>query len=226
MNTMFHVKQFTGLLSIFLCLNQAQLKGQGSISMSDKIINYNLPEDAGLRKVISATQGFNTLSKDEQEVVYYMDYARKNPSIFLDRAINAFLNGHPEVKSSYTKSLQKLFEGLAPLQLIYVDTTIGHISEAHAKDLQVHNVISHTSTNGTSFKDRMSGVLKGCGSEAIHASPRFTALEAVLMLLFDFNVPDLGHRKSLLNINFTKAGFGVASGNHGNTILVIDFSCQ
>lgn len=226
MNIMFHVKQFLCFLSIFLCLQQNQAIGQGSISMSDNVVSYNLPVDRVLIKTISASLGFNTLSKDEQEVVYYMDYARINPKVFLEKAINAFLKGHPEVKSSYTKSLQKLFEDLAPLQLIYPDSTISHVSKLHANDLQVHNSISHTSTNGTSFKDRVSGVLKGCGSEAIHASSRFTPLEAVLMLLFDINVPDLGHRKSLLNVNFTKAGFGVALANQGNSILVIDFSCR
>jgi hypothetical protein len=220
---MFHVKHIL-VLATFLYFGS--VKAQGSISMSTNVVNYNLPEDIGLRKTLSAAPNFNTLSKDEKDVLYYLDYARKNPSIFLDRAINVFIAGHPEINSSYIKSLQELFKTLPQRDIILPDSLLGTVSKSHARDLESHQTISHTSSNGTTFQQRVGPYLKNCGSEAIHASPRFTPLEAILMLLFDFNVPDMGHRKALLNVNFTKAGFGVALSSKGNSILVMDFSCQ
>lgn len=224
MNNMFHVKRFV-VLSVFIMLANWS-KAQGYISMSTNVVAYNLPEDIGLRNTLSHSDGFRSLSKEEQEAIYYLDYARKNPNVFLDRAINVFVAGHPEIKSSYIKSLQDLFKHLPQLDIIFPDSTIGLVSKSHAKDLELHQTISHTSSNGRTFQERVGPYLKSCGSEAIHASPRFNPLEAILMLLFDFNVSDLGHRKALLNVNFTKAGFGVSLSNKGNSILVIDFSCQ
>ena len=220
---MFHVKHVLVLL-LLGCVSSN--RAQGYISMTPKIITYNLPEDISLKKALRTSSGFNSLSEDEQYVLYYLNYARKNPTIFLDRAINAFSQNHPEIKSNYIQSLQELFKMMPKESIILPDSIISKVSKMHAKDLELHQTISHNSSNGKTFQERVGPYLKNCGSEAIHASPLFTPLEAVLMLLFDFNVPDLGHRKALLNTNFTKAGFGVALSKKGNSILVIDFSCQ
>ncbi len=223
---MFHVKHLLVLIFALAFAVGGKLKAQGSISMSTNVVTYSLPEDIGLRKTLSMANSYNKLSKEEQDALYYLDYARKNPDIFLERAINVFVAGHPEINSSYIKSLQELFKSLPVRSIIFPDSALNHVSKAHAKDLETHQLISHNSSNGTSFQQRVGPYIKNCGSEAIHASPRYTSLEAILMLLFDFNVPDMGHRKALLNVNFSKAGVGVALSNKGNSILVIDFSCQ
>ncbi|MES2774107.1 MAG: CAP domain-containing protein [Bacteroidota bacterium] len=220
---MFHVKH---VLFISLLFISFFARSQGTVSMRDIIITYPLAEDAALRKALNDWPGYKALGKEEKEITYYLNYARQNPSLFLKNAINVFMANHPETKSSYTKSLQKTFEGLAPMPIIFPDAAFSTVSEAHAADLSSHNIISHRSTDGRSFQDRVQDYIKGCGSESIHASPRFNALEAILNLLFDFNVPDLGHRKSLLDTRFHKGGFGVSHGSKGNTIVVIDFSCQ
>jgi hypothetical protein len=194
--------------------------------MKDVVVNYNLPTDTALQRILSQNVDYNKLNNSDQQVAYYLNLARRNPKIFLDKAINVFVAGHPEVKSSYIGSLQSTFKSLQPLEIILPDAAISKISASHAADLRSHNTISHTSSNGISFQDRLSGVLKGCGSEAIHASYRYNPLEAVLMLLFDFNVPDLGHRKALLNTRFTKAGYGSSIKPNAFSVLVMDFSCQ
>lgn len=219
---MFHVKH----IMVFVAITSiGKARTQGSISMATKVINYSLPEDVNLRKTLYTANGYNALSRDEQDVLYYLDYARKNPAIFLEKAINVFIAGHPEISSSYIRSLQDMFNSLSSRGIILPDSIISIVSRSHAKDLESHQLISHNSFNGLSFQQRVGPYLKNCGSEAIHASPRFTPLEAILMLLFDFNVSDLGHRKALLSLNFTKAGFGVIISSKGNSFLVIDFSC-
>lgn len=219
----FHVKN---LLVCFLTFLSVQSYSQGSIRMIDKQINYNLPDDTTLRNILAQTADYKKLSVNDQQVAYYLNYARRNPKIFLDGAINVFVAGHPEIRSSYIASLQATYKTLQPLGIIYPDYAISQVAMAHAQDLRSHNIISHQSTNGRSFQDRVSGVVKGCGSESIHATIRYNALEAILGLLFDFNVPDLGHRKSLLDKRFTKAGFGSAVVPNKFSVLVMDFSCQ
>ncbi len=219
----FHVKQ---ILTCLFLLYGVYSFSQGSITMEDKIINYNIPEDTTLRRVLSESDSYKKLSPNDQQVAYYLNYARRNPKIFLDKAINVFVANHPEVKSSYIGSLQSTFKTLQSLNYIQPDYTISQVALAHANDLRSHNTISHQSSNGRSFQDRVTKVVKGCASESIHASMRYNPLEAVLGLLFDFNVPDLGHRKALLNTNFTRAGFGSSVVPDKYSVLVIDFSCQ
>jgi uncharacterized protein YkwD len=45
-------------------------------------------------------------------------------------------------------------------------------------------------------------------------------------LYLDINVPDLGHRKALLNPSFVETGIGISTYKNGNTFLVEDFSCR
>lgn len=220
----FHVEHL--ILLCCICLFSVTANAQGYISMKDIVVNYSLPEDANLRKTLNESEGYKALSSQEKEIAYYLNYARQNPEVFLQKAINVFLQSHPEVKSSYTKSLQKTFEGLSPSPIIFPDAAFSVVARSHATDLSSHNVVSHNSTDGRTFKDRAQSYVKGCGSESIHATPKFNALEAVLSLLFDFNVPDLGHRKSLLDIRFHRGGYGVSVNPKGNSIVVIDFSCQ
>lgn len=219
----FHVKTFILFLSLGIGFIA---KSQGTIRMEDKVISYSLPADTGLQRILGQSADYKKLNDSDKQVAYYLNYARRNPQLFLERAINVFANNHPEVKSSYVGSLQSLFKTLQPLEVIMPDARISSISMSHAVDLQTHKTISHNSSDGRSFQDRVSSVIKMCGSEAIHASQRYTPLEAVLGLLFDFNVPDLGHRKALLNAKFAKAGFGSAIVLNGYSVLVIDFSCQ
>ncbi len=221
--TFFHVKT----LILFLLLGTAFVAtSQGTIRMEDKVISYSLPADTALQRILGQNADYKKLSDADKQVAYYLNYARRNPQLFLDKAINVFANNHPEVKSSYVGSLQSLFKTLQPLDVIVPDAKISTVSMSHAVDLQTHKTISHTSSDGRSFQDRVSSVVKMCASEAIHASQRYTPLEAVLGLLFDFNVPDLGHRKALLNPKFARAGFGSAIVSNGYSVLVIDFSCQ
>jgi uncharacterized protein YkwD len=214
------------ILFLFLFITYFKGYSQGSIRMIDKTVDYNLPEDTALKRVLNQSSDYKRLSVNDQQVAYYLNYARKNPKIFLDKAINVFVSEHPEIKSSYIGTLQSTFKTLQPLGVILPDYTISQIAMSHADDLRIHKTISHTSTNGKSFQDRLSGVLKGCGSESIHASMRYNPLESVLSLLFDFNVPDLGHRKALLDRRFTKAGFGSSVTHNNYSVLVMDFSCQ
>lgn len=214
------------ILTCFLLFFCFHCIAQGSIRMEDKIIAYNLPEDSALRNMLNQTSDYKKLLVNDQQVAYYLNFARRNPKVFLDKAINVFVEGHPEVRSGYIGSLQKEFKVLQPLSFISPDYAISQVALAHATDLRSHNTISHQSTNGKSFQERVGVVVKGCGSESIHAGMRFNALEAVLSLLFDFNVPDLGHRKSLLDRRFTRAGFGSSVVPNKFSVLVIDFSCQ
>jgi hypothetical protein len=52
-------------------------------------------------------------------------------------------------------------------------------------------------------------------------------LEVLLSLLIDYNVPDFGHRKSLLNARMTSVGVGLSKGTDGKLqYTVVDLGCM
>lgn len=220
----FHVK--TTAVFLFFAMSMFHVKAQGTIQMADRVITYNLPIDKALQQTLQNTPDYQKLSGNDQQVLYYLNYARKNPDVFLKNAINVFVAGHPEIKSSYIGSLQKTFAALNPLGVILPDAKISAVAMNHANDLRQHQSISHNSSNGQTFQQRLKGYLNGCGSECIHATMRYNPIEVVLGLLFDFNVSDLGHRKALLNPQFTKAGVGSSVVTNNFSVAVMDFSCQ
>jgi len=220
---MFHVKQFFTAFAFFLA---GQGHSQGTVSMRDINVTYNVPPDKALQAQLKSSNDYKFLSPEEQEVAYFLNYARKNPSLFLENAINIFLLNHPEVRSSYTKSLQETFKALKPLPIILPDSILSVVARNHALDLKLHHTVSHNSSNGKTFEDRVKAYVKDCASECIGVSPRPNPLESVLSLLFDFNVPNLGHRKTMLDVRYTKAGFGMAGSVGKSSTLVMDFSCR
>ena len=84
------MKQF--LLFLILPLFLQFCMAQGRITITDKDIPYHLPQDPVLQKKLSGYKDFAILTKEEQELVYYLNYARKNPLIFLDKVVNLFLS--------------------------------------------------------------------------------------------------------------------------------------
>ena len=99
-------------------------------------------------------------------------------------------------------------------------------ARAHATDIsRKKSPISHNSTNGTSFADRMrlSGI-STCAGENISLGNQGVLLSVVLLYL-DMNLTPAAHRQTLLNKQYTQIGLGCVDYDTDNFFLVQDFSC-
>jgi uncharacterized protein YkwD len=101
------------------------------------------------------------------------------------------------------------------------------MAQQHANSLASKKASpSHTSTDGKTFRQRMEKAnVKRCAGENISFGPPNVVLALVLLFL-DQGVPDLGHRKSLLNSSYTEMGIGIASYPNNTFMVVQDFSCD
>lgn len=222
---MFHVKQ---LIVILLLSISSSAFGQGVLTLQDKPFVINIPIDSGLYKSISSSGSFAMLSQTEQESLYWINYFRQNPRRFWNSVMKEFLLQFPEAKSSYTRSLESdILIAPQSLPLLAPDSGLIRMASAHAADLKKRNgVISHTSSGGRTFVQRIQAAGRyTCGAENIF-NGSFSGLESLIALLIDHGVVDKGHRVNLLDPKFQLIGISFVAFAPGKGILVQDFACR
>jgi Cysteine-rich secretory protein family len=173
--------------------------------------------------------GFSNLSLKEQQFYYWVNYSRFNPERFFDSVVKPMAEVYPQLKGKNYESLEKDLANTQKLPLFFLHEDLGKMADFHAKDITSHNATpSHNSVNGETFADRFKRFnLKNCGGENISNGAGSTDILLMIVLLYlDINVPDLGHRKSLLNPAFINTGIGAASYKNGNIFIVEDFACD
>lgn len=168
---------------------------------------------------------YSYLSTAEKEHFYWLNYSRTNPKLFWDSAIQPILDQFPNLKGNNAKSLKEDLLKSPPLTRLYLNKSLISIAQTQANDNLKQGRLSHTNSKGKRFDQRIREVgIKRCASENLVMGPSNT-LFALILLYLDIEVPDLGHRKNLLNPQYAEIGLGVAS-KTGETIYIVqDFAC-
>ena len=221
---MFHVKKIIFILFIF-CGSNAN--SQGILTLTDKPFDFKHEYDTALLNKLVANSYYNSLSVNEKDLFYWTNYFRQDPKRFYEKVVLEFLKQFPEAKSAYTRSLETdIRKAPATLSLLIPDKGLLGTTKAHASDLiKRGSVISHNSSNGMSFSQRLQGAGRyTCGAENIYVGTS-KALESLITLLIDNGVPDKGHRMNLLDPKFERMGISFQSVGPGKGLLVQDFAC-
>lgn len=221
---MFHVKPF--LLIIFFIPIISFSQHFGTTRLEVKTLP-NLPaRDTAVDRLLNTNSLYKSLNSTLKDWFYWTNYSRKNPRRFWDSVVAPIVNLYPETKDSYSASLQKDLFNAASLPLLQPNKTLLNTSYTLAKDLADQKASpSHTSPSGMTFSERMkSAGITNCAGENISFGPSNPVMMLVLLYL-DRGVPQLGHRKSLLNPSFTEMGVGTAAYPDNNIIVIQDFGC-
>lgn len=216
------------LLSIIVAQITSIAFAQGSLVLTDKTFLTDVEKDAVLESFLNRDSAYRQLRKEERAVVYWINYVRKQPEKFNEYILQPFLQQFPEAKSTYTRSLSHELNTLQSLPLLTVSGRLNRTAYAHASDLGSNNKqISHLSSKGEPFPERMNRMgLYECVSENIYQGKE-KGLEAVLLLLIDTGVKNLGHRKNILDPGMKYTGvsfYPVKEGGH--SYMVQHFSCH
>jgi hypothetical protein len=224
---MFHVKH---ILFFFFWLSAAPVFSQGTIELSDKPFSYEQMPEKELSDLTSALPFLKKRSSEEIELFYWVSSLRESPRRFYDTYIKAFFEQFPEADGAEGASLKADLYKIPDHTLPGLDTDPKAFDAAykHAKDLAINqSKISHYSSNGLSFRDRMrlAGISK-CAGENI-SEGKDNILEALILLLLDYGVPDKGHRKTLLSPVYDQMGCAIVMKPNQNRIIVVQvFTCR
>jgi uncharacterized protein YkwD len=179
------------------------------------------------------------LNEEEKKIVFYMNLARTDGAKFFNTYFQDFVEAYNvdmqqysnynelkvNRKDKYYRGLEKDLKGIKGLTLFSPDETLTWISQQHAKDMKKHNLAGHNSSDGRSVSDR---VWKYYPKSSVSENLAFgfsKGLANVCMLLLDKNVPDLGHRKTILGTSYNLSLVGVNISTHPGYkyCAVIDF---
>ena len=221
---MFHVKQMGVLCFLFcpfLCL------AQGSIQLEQKEFVVNRTKDPSIVQFLSDYPVLQKCSVAEQDTYYWVNLLRKDPEAFCDNYVAVFLEQFPTLQGANAQSLTRELKNLTPLGLIAPAGNVQREAERHAQDLAVRQRrLSHESSDGRTFGQRMADAgIKNCAGENVFEGEK-DALKALILLLIDKGVPNLGHRKALLNPAFNVMGVSSNQSPDSTYYMVQLFSCQ
>lgn len=170
---------------------------------------------------------YQKLNKDEEKFYYWVNYSRKNPKKFYDSVILAMVKIYPQLQGSYLNSLKTDLLSFNSLPLLRLNPTLRIMAKEHSEEITSNDASpSHNSLDGETFSDRFKKrSLKNCGGENISYGANDPAFLLTLLYL-DINLPNLGHRRALLNPNFNETGIGSSFYKNGMIFIVEDFACS
>lgn len=217
------------LLIIIVSMYGIPSFSQGSIVLNDKPFTITTVKDSALWNWLNNYPAYAQLDPEEKEIVYWVNYVRQKPEQFSDNILLPFLKQFPEAESSYTRSLRNDLTNRSTVSPLIPSEKLNTVAHSHASDLGSNRRnISHHSSKGESFKKRLDkfGDFE-CASENVYEGKE-DGLQAVLFLLIDAGVQDLGHRKNILDpgIKYIGVSFFPVKGTESRVFMVQDFSCN
>jgi uncharacterized protein YkwD len=221
---MFHVKQFLLLSLLLPSFVFSQHMGVSSFEVKRMPA---LPSIAAhLLDHIAQFPEASQLSAQQKQWFYWTNYSRENPRRFWDSVVAPLIATFPSLNNSYSASLKKELYSAPSLPLLKPNTVLAKAAFRLSRELADHKAPpSHTSPSGATFAIRMKEAdIKLCAGENISFGPDNTAFMLVLLYI-DEGVPEMGHRKTLLNPAFVEMGVGISSYPDNKVMVVQDFAC-
>lgn len=171
---------------------------------------FQLWPDTVLAKANSAAQ-VSFMNEEEKLVVYYINLCRINPSLFEDTFLKDYLKENKIKKDKEIKELISILEETSPRVILKPDEKLTSAARLHAQDMGETGRTGHNGSDGTPFKDRiehLSNTFSTVNENANYGNEH--ALDIVVDLLIDRNVPNAGHRKNILDIESRYIGVAIA----------------
>jgi uncharacterized protein YkwD len=178
-------------------------------------------------KLLAAFLLFNAVAYSQDnvnEVLNLLNEVRTDPSAFLNTRLIPYLKENPMEENDYVKSLMEELKSRHPIGALALSPVLSALSKGHAMDMGKKGTTGHTSSNGTSFADRVRKKVKGgmIGENCDYGND--TAIDIVMSLLIDDGIQSLGHRKNILNTQFHFIGIAIEPHKTYGTNCVMDFA--
>ena len=206
-------------IGLFLSLAAS---AQSSFELPDKPFILNLPDDQVLRKQVEQEAIQFGLTENELSLLYWVNYFRQDPKLFYTTCLIPFLKQFPDVDGQNAKSLKADLSSIGPLPYFRLNHKLSIVAKEHALDLSLHtDGISHTSSTGRTFAMRIQDAgFRQSAAENIYAG-KDGSLASLVLLLLDIGVNGLGHRKNLLQANYTETGISIKTHKNGERVILV-----
>ena len=180
------------------------------------------------------------LSKFEKDVILYHNLVRLFPQKYLQVEILNFTQDietkdklkfdftwtSQDINSKYFRSLIERLSVQKPLTRLVFDSSLNSSAKCLAKEQSKTGEIGHVRKK---CKDPEADKIRGrkvsrYGAGENCAYAQYNGKDSVNQLLIDEGISSLGHRKNILNPQFTKIGVGVDFHPKYEKVIVIDYA--
>ena len=214
------------LVAVLLIIVGSVAAQLSEVALEVRPVPTPITRDRSILEWNRSFSAFASMNGREQECLYWVNLARKNPQYFCDSVLNPILFAFPTLRGRESAALRKDLLAAGSLAMFSPHALLNKTARAHATDISRQKApISHSSTNGNSFADRMrlSGI-NTCAGENISLGNQGVLLSVVLLYL-DMNLTPAAHRETLLSKQYSQIGLGCVDYDTNNFFLVQDFSC-
>ncbi len=160
------------------------------------------------------------MTENEKKVVEYINLSRMQPQLFASTLLKNYLKGYPALESNdYVLSLQSDLESATSLESFLPDTELYWCAEKWADFIGTNGMGGHGD-----FQVRVQNFLdenKRVGEDIDYGFN--DPLTIVMRLLIDNGVEGVGHRKAILNNDYTNIGLSIKPHINFTWACVIDF---
>ncbi len=152
------------------------------------------------------------ISFQEKKVIFYINLARINGSLFVDTYLKDYREDVRIPKNKYYRSLVKTLKEQEQLPPLLPKEDLFKEAIKHAKEMGKSGKKGHRSSNHKSFEERMKKLrLKYQKLKENNQYGFPDALSIVIDLLIDEDKESLSHRKTLLHKDLKFIGVGIRS---------------
>ena len=162
-------------------------------------------------------------SDEEKKVVFFMNLARLDGSLFAETLLDAYVASNGTENSSYLRSLFRDLRKVKGLPLLVPEEDLTGIAQGHATESGRTGHVGHKDFEKR-FEPFIGAPYSNVGENASygHAS----AIDIVITLLIDEGVKNVGHRVNILNPEFNSVGVAIREHKRYRVNCVIDFGKQ
>jgi hypothetical protein len=160
------------------------------------------------------------LSAEEKKVIFYLNLVRLDPKLFAETYAKKHLDSAGK-NTSFAKSLLKALPSTKPMEVLMPAKDLSEFAKEHAVKSGKENKVGHGN-----FDERFRKIKKTYGSYVGENCDYGynKALDIVMRLLIDEDVPSLGHRKNILNPKYKYVGTSIKPHQGYQWNCVMDFA--
>lgn len=155
----------------------------------------------------------------EKEVLSYINQVRTNPKLFLKNVAEPYIDNNDLSRNRYARSLIRDLEKLDSIRPLVFEESLQEMSVDFAKEAGRKGWVGHRRVS-----QRFEEYADHIDITAENLQYGFDKpLDIVMDLLIDTDVPNLGHRKNILDPNFSIIGISIEKHKSYEFITVISF---
>ena len=169
--------------------------------------------------------GIGQSQSREDEVLKLLNVVRTNPQGFINSHVKEYLKENNLTKNRYAQSLISDLKKCAKMGALKTSKALTDVAQLHALDMGTSGMVGHTSSDGTTFSERLRKQGKAGGMIAENCDyGNEEPLDIVMALLIDDGIKSLGHRKNILEPHYQWIGIAIEKHKTYRVNCVMDFA--